>query len=131
MHLFLGYGSANNMLFFMRNRTEWKDTKERIGKFVNQCKICSAAKEQKKLKNITGDVKGPNNTWKCDLNGPLYNKEGNKRYICMVQDQYTKIVVAGICKSKTSKEIVDLIHKLIIRKYGIPKKNHNRQWVRI
>ncbi|MGL5772511.1 MAG: reverse transcriptase domain-containing protein, partial [Bacteroidales bacterium] len=122
LHMLLGHGSTNNMIYFWGNRYKWPNFYKEVETLVKECEVCAKAGDkidQPKLKSI--ETNAPNQIWQLDLIGRILDVKGKGLFIFTAQDLHTKWVEAMILRDKSGKSIMEAINKTIITKHGKPE----------
>ena len=76
---------------------QWKELKEEVKKFINNCEICPKTKTYSKVKQpimITTKVNRPFERICLDIVGPLPKTPSNNIYILTMQDELTRYALA-------------------------------------
>jgi hypothetical protein len=111
-------------------RFYWPLMADDIELWCKQCHACGASKPI----NARGHVKmcqsvigAPNERVSVDLMGPFETTDLDNKYICVIQDYFTKWPVAIAIKDKTSQTVADVFMENWVTLYGCPLKFHSDQ----
>ncbi|KRH92358.1 transposable element, partial [Pseudoloma neurophilia] len=121
LHLELGHASKENMLYSLSKRYKWKGITSDINSFIRNCNICQMGAGipsfSKNKAIITSKI---HELIEVDLIGPLLSLDGQKEYILLVIDHYSKYIETCILKKKDQQLVWNAHKKVWIDKHGIP-----------
>ena len=95
-----------------------------ISKYISSCHICKSAKPDYTRKNPLGEYppcSKPFQRVHSDIIGPLPNAPGNFKYILVIQDAFSHLIIAEGLTKKDSNRVVNIFKDKLISKYSIPE----------
>ena len=94
-----------------------------VSKYINSCHVCKSAKPDYGRKNPLGEYppcSKPFQRIHSDIIGPLPNAPGNFRYILVIHDAFSHLIIAEGLTKKDSSRVVDVFKEKLINKYCTP-----------
>ncbi len=120
-----GHYGFNKMFYRVRQDFYWPSMADDIRQYVQTCESCNARKLS--LDKQIGDLQPfqshePFDIIGVDLVGPLPKTREGYQYILVVQDLFSKWVEAFPIRTKTAKEVADVLVSEIICRFGSPRQ---------
>lgn len=120
-----GHYGFNKMFYRVRQDFYWPGMSEDIRHYIQTCDSCNARKLS--LDKQIGDLQPlqshePFDIIGVDLVGPLPTTNEGYRYLLVVQDLFSKWVEAFPIRSKTAKEVADVLVREVICRFGSPRQ---------
>ena len=94
-----------------------------VTKFVNSCHICKSAKPDYTRKNPLGEYPPCDKPFQrvhSDIIGPLSKAPGNFKYILVIQDAFSHLIVAEGLTKKDSNRVIKIFQDKLINLYATP-----------
>lgn len=93
-----------------------------ITNYIKNCEICQRnGTKYTQTKNSIINTTRPNMMWQTDLVGPINDKTGEKHFILVAIDHFSKWAETALIKEKQGIKVANCIESLIIKKHGIPE----------
>ena len=100
----------------------WPNMTQEIKEFVQRCPTCSAHKPRIGTPpGLFPSPNGPNERVHADLFGPVKDKHGQKKFILVITDAFTKLVALQLLENKSAEQTTNALMAGWILVYGVPK----------
>ena len=119
----------------LRNGYYWPSLKGDVEALIKRCPQCQYySKIGRKPSNYLSAIQAvlPFDKWGIDLLGPFPPAKGQRKFIIVANDYFTKYVEAEALSSITDKQVCQFIWRHIITRYDIPRiiiTDNGRQFV--
>ena len=125
-----GHQGINKTVAALKLRYYWPNLRGDITMWCSQCHICGETKPQsiRHKSAIQQKVSGaPFERVAVDLMGPFECTENENQYIMVIQDYFTKWVIAEPLANKTAITVADSVFTRWVSQYGCPDQLHSDQ----
>ena len=125
-----GHQGVNRTLMALQLRFYWPNMRGDVTTWCQQCKTCGVAKalpirrKSPLQQRLTG---GPFERVGIDLMGPFETTSNTNQYIVVMQDYFTKWVIAEALPDKSTMGVADVVYMRWIAQYGCPMQIHSDQ----
>lgn len=117
-----GHGGIRKTCDRLLQRYYWPGLRKEVRKYVKGCEQCQVYKESHQLPGghmeLRETILKPFQVLNIDIAGPLPMTGRKYRFILVCVDQCSKYVIAKPLRRTTAKEIIDVIRKEVVLRYG-------------
>ena len=125
-----GHQGVNKTLAQLKTRYYWPRMREDVQLWCARCHKCGETKPmmlRKKSALCQTRVGAPFEKTAIDLMGPFAKSHKGNVYVVVIQDYFTKWVVAEGIRDKTSMTVADVLYTSWITKFGCLRQLHSDQ----
>ena len=125
-----GHQGVNKTLAQLKTRYYWPRMREDVQRWCARCHTCGETKPmtlRKKSALRQTQVGAPFEKTAIDLMGPIAKSDKNNVYVVVIQDYFTKWVVAEGIPNKKSQTVADVLYSSWITKFGCSRHFHSDQ----
>ena len=115
-----GHQGVTKTLFLMRNFVYWPSMRVDVTAFIKRCTCQGVKYKTPQITSFTGTLTSswPNDVVAIDCTGPLPQSSAGHRYIIVMQDHFTKWVVATSTDCINASTICDFVYRHWILIFG-------------
>ena len=125
-----GHQGINKTLSALKARYYWPNMRKDVESWCAECHTCGECKpmQMRKKSKLQQSVTGaPFERMAIDLMGPFSTSPEGYTHIMVMQDYFTKWIVAEPLRGKTTQSVADVFFQRWIVQYGCPLKCHTDQ----